>query len=313
MARTRMARWVLASLGAMVTASCTTGANGDGFGSFTGPSVSAGPPGITTFEDSEGQDSTGSAGGTRGGSADGTGATGTTTGPDPGTTASEGCEPPCAADQMCVRGVCEPVDDSTTGPPVCHDVPGNYDSCLGPGGAIDVSGCDDPGATCISVGTPPLAGACAVDACADLCDCPFAPPTGNASITCGPLTGGANLCYLDCAGGLTCPDGMICFNDEVCIWPGDLADGEPYGDCFNGNFSVCGLEGLCLGDDAMTAGVCTEHCVSAASCPASPGGSASVTCQDITNDGDPECVLDCQLGSCPPGMICFAGVLCMWD
>lgn len=312
----RSASWAVAPWLVVAAVSCTTEVD-DGFGTFTGPGANSSPMGITTFEDSEGPDSAGTDGpATGGGSADGTsgGPGGTSTGADTGTTTAEDCDPPCPMDQICMLGVCEPVDDSTTGPPACHDVPGNYDSCLGPGGVVDISGCDDPGANCITVGTPALAGACAVDPCMDVCDCPFAPPTGNAPITCGPLTGGNDLCYLDCSAGQICPDGMICFAEQACIWPGDLADGTPYGDCHDGDISVCGLEGSCLSDGGMTAGVCTNDCVNAASCPPSPGGTAFVSCVDITEDGAPECILDCSFGaSCPLGMICFGNQLCMWS
>jgi len=43
-------------------------------------------------------------------------------------------------------------------------------------------------------------------------------------VACGDL-GGGNTCFLDCAGGATCPDGMTCTNlgggDMACLWPDD--------------------------------------------------------------------------------------------
>jgi len=213
-------------------------------------------------------------------------------------------------------GVCVPNDDTTTtGPPACNDVPGTYDVCLGPGNAVDISGCGDPGATCITGGMPVIAGVCSVTPCVDECDCPGAPATGNATVTCDAITDGAeNFCYLDCSSGETCPTGMVCFADIACIWPGEGANGVPCGDCFNNGNAVCGLDGVCLSDNAMapTTSVCADDCNSVADCPASPGGSAPVTCDDITGDMANECVLDCSAGSCPAGMSCFGGFLCAW-
>lgn len=306
-----------------VAGACTTGVQDDPFGgSFTGPQATTMPPGVTTFEETEGPDSNDGPG-TMGGSSDDSvdtteGATFGSTGIDPSatTTGSDECNPPCAADEMCVLGACVPIDDSTTGPPVCNDVPGNYADCLGAGNAIDTSSCGGAN-NCLTAGDPTIAGVCSVTPCIDTCDCPGAPVTGNAPITCGDVTGGPdNFCYLDCSAGQTCPTGMICFGDLACVWPGEGADGVPYGDCFNNGGSVCGLDGVCLSDDPMgpTVAVCTESCAVVGNCPASPGGTAPVTCQDVTGDMMNECVLDCSGGgSCPAGMTCFSGFLCMWN
>jgi hypothetical protein len=74
--------------------------------------------------------------------------------------------------------------------------------------------------------------ACHEGVCSRICfggvgDCPEAPPTGDATIMCGypdPELDFAPLCYLSCADGETCPDGMIC-NDypgptAACNFPG---------------------------------------------------------------------------------------------
>jgi hypothetical protein len=58
---------------------------------------------------------------------------------------------------------------------------------------------------------------CYVDC--DLDGCPT-PATGNVEGSCN----GMGFCVLDCEGGLTCPDGMICdfsmsFNGYRCVWP----------------------------------------------------------------------------------------------
>ncbi|MCA9710628.1 MAG: hypothetical protein KDK70_32600, partial [Myxococcales bacterium] len=146
-------RWVIALLSLAVASGCTTGVTDNGFTATFTPVATSEPMGITTFEDTEAQGSTQDGPVTADGSsgdATATGATTTpdpdgTTGPDPGTTTdADPCVPACVGNETCVDGICEP--------PACNDVPGNYDGCLGPGGAVDVSGCDDPGATCITVG-----------------------------------------------------------------------------------------------------------------------------------------------------------------
>jgi len=198
-------------------------------------------------------------------------------------------------------------------------VPGNYESCLNMMGAIDNTPCMAPGdATCIYTGmlAAPTAGVCSIQDCVDTCDCPAAPASGTAVVSCGDVTGDpAQLfCYLDCAGGEACPTGMTCFAGFLCLWPGPGAGGTPYGDCLN-DPNACGLDGVCLNDGAMpTIGVCTEDCAVVGDCPASPGGTAPVACQDVTGDGAAECILNCSGGgSCPAGMSCFQNFLCAWN
>lgn len=59
---------------------------------------------------------------------------------------------------------------------------------------------------------------CLEQDCADAGDCAV-PATGDSIATCLDVTGdGTNDCYLDCSMGETCPDGMICVLDFVCIW-----------------------------------------------------------------------------------------------
>lgn len=72
----------------------------------------------------------------------------------------------------------------------------------------------------------PTAGACTETGCADATDCAAAPATGTAVAACGDL-GNGNTCYLDCAGGETCPDGMTCTDvgmgmtsGSACLWSG---------------------------------------------------------------------------------------------
>ncbi len=94
---------------------------------------------------------------------------------------------------------------------------------LGYGDCIDnpVITCEAGEDTCL-LDDPmmPGAGACSQSGCADATECLTAPATGDAVVTCGDL-GAGNTCYLDCAGGETCPDGMTCTAagaDMICLW-----------------------------------------------------------------------------------------------
>jgi hypothetical protein len=282
----------------------------DGFTPNT--STTGDRPGITTFNSTV--DPTlppdgGSFDDTATDTAGGTTSTGTTTGTtDSGTTDSSTTDPSTTTD---------PTDPTTGGG--CNDVPGNYASCLNMAGAIDTTPCMAPGdATCLYTGgmAAPAAAVCSIDGCTDACDCPAAPASGNAVVTCDDVTGNpANLlCYLDCGAGETCPTGMTCFGGFLCIWPGPNAGGTPYGNCF-ADPNACGISGVCLNNGAMpTIGVCTSACMVLGDCPASPGGTAPVSCQDVTGDGASECILDCSGGgSCPAGMSCFSNFLCAWS
>jgi hypothetical protein len=47
-----------------------------------------------------------------------------------------------------------------------------------------------------------------------------APLTGSATVTCEVVGGNPSPeCYLSCAGGEDCPDGMECWNSLACVWP----------------------------------------------------------------------------------------------
>ena len=125
-------------------------------------SITTDPPGVSTFEEETMSSSGDTVVASMGGSADessgspATTTTGATTGEPGTTTSSEECNPPCAADEMCVLGACVPIDDSTTGPPACNDVPGNYADCLGAGNVVDTSGCGGAN-NCITGGDPVIA------------------------------------------------------------------------------------------------------------------------------------------------------------
>ncbi len=298
--------------------------NGEDGGSSTGG------PGITTFNstvDPSLPEDGGSMGNDSGATtAEGTGSTtdlpgtttdrpGTTT-DQPGTTTTDGGMGSSSGGGMGTSSG----GGSSTGP-ACNDVPGNYENCLGPGGVTDTTPCMAPGdATClIAGGMPPTAGVCANMDCVDPCDCPAAPMSGDAVVSCSDVTGDPTelFCYLDCGMGETCPTGMICFGGFLCIWPDPGAMGTPYGDCFNNDTSICGLTGTCLNDDVMmpTIGVCTNECMNLGDCDvAPPGGMSPVDCTDVTGDGASECIIDCSGGTtCPTGMTCFGGFLCAWN
>ncbi len=277
-----------------------------GDGSMEGEGTTAGVDEGTTMGVEPGTSSGTDAGTTDAGTTDsGTTDSGTTTG---ATTTGATTDPTTGA-----------TTDPTTGGG-CNAVAGNYENCVNMAGAIDNTPCMAPGAaTCLFTGPmgAPTGGVCSIQDCVDPCDCPAAPASGNAVISCDDVTGvPADLfCYLDCSMGETCPTGMTCFGGFLCLWPGPGAMGEPYGNCY-ADPNVCGFDGVCLNDGPMpTIGVCTSECAVVGDCPAAPpGGTSPVSCQDVTADGASECILDCSGGtSCPAGMACFGGFICAWN
>ena len=136
------------------------------------------------------------------------------------------------------------------------------------------------------------------------------------------LAGGGTACYLDCSGGATCPDGMDCIDNTLCMWPDLVCETPPpagtYGDCLTGGNAICNnASAICLQDDTMNPmyAVCApQDCVTDCDCPAGPGtGNATVSCGEIIADGGNACYLSCGAGeTCPDGMTCFADFLCMW-
>lgn len=72
-----------------------------------------------------------------------------------------------------------------------------------------------PDEQCLDFG--PVA-VCAEQGCVGAGDCAV-PPTGNPNVSCIDLDGnGFNDCYLDCAAGQLCPDGMVCYGFSYCMW-----------------------------------------------------------------------------------------------
>jgi hypothetical protein len=166
-----------------------------------------------------------------------------------------------------------------------------------------------------AVGNPSW-GVCSRSPCADPSECPLPPPGGNPTVRCEDLTNNLeNDCYLSCASGETCPDGMFCFIDDLCVW--DVASG--YGDCVNfPQGDACLGTEICIVDEPAdpTLGVCGDQgCTVPGDCPIPPpGGNAVTTCADITNDATNDCYLDCSGdGTCPLGMRCAGGFLCVHD
>jgi hypothetical protein len=230
----------------------------------------------------------------------------------------------------------DPTTDSTTGPAPssssssseaegttsCDRLAVTWGDCLNYG----VGECENDEATCIV--DDPMAstlGTCALLDCVNDCDCPDAPPTGTAESACDSiLVGGQTACYLDCSGGATCPDGMECWQNQICMFA-DLVCVDPpatgvYGDCVDVGTSACGggADPICLVDDPdnSTTGVCAfQGCLTDCDCPAVPvTGTAPVTCGPIVADSDENaCFLDCSAGqTCPDGMTCFMDFICMW-
>ncbi len=116
---------------------------------------------------------------------------------------------------LCIGGnQCDPI------------VPGEWNSCVDADGNTDNTLCNWMGSGsatgfigCLNSAGMDGANVCFISGCEDVCDC-FAPPaTGTATVICSEiLADGGTGCALDCSGGATCPDGMIC-SDNLCFWP----------------------------------------------------------------------------------------------
>lgn len=61
--------------------------------------------------------------------------------------------------------------------------------------------------------------------CMDASDCAAPPNSGHAPVTCMDVTAdGLAECMLDCSGGQSCPDGMVCdpLDIGICVWLADV-------------------------------------------------------------------------------------------
>jgi hypothetical protein len=199
---------------------------------------------------------------------------------------------------------------------------GSYGPCLNDLGGVDPVNVCGANHFCVADPHPYEVTACISQACVDACDCPAPPATGDAVVTCASITSGdmINDCYLSCANGETCPDGMECLTDGggdplLCATP--VPPSVPvYGNCddlvgVTCDGGSCGIFG--------SASVCTEGCAAPGDCEPAPPGAAFAP--DCANVFDPpagnECFLPCTMGSdCPVGMACSdvsgPGGACTW-
>lgn len=118
----------------------------------------------------------------------------------------------CPLGMICVGGQCTYPRAETTAEP--------YGACLEPEAACHHSGC-------VMLGVPEsdVAYAACFAECSTAIECPV-PPAGTA-VGCDQFqlsTGRAvSLCYLDCS-QTSCPEGMTCLGDRVCVWPTPAED-----------------------------------------------------------------------------------------
>lgn len=156
-----------------------------------------------------------------------------------------------------------------------------------------------------------------VGVCSSYCedsDCPPGPDVTTsqgytAYANCVELEGNEAQCVLDCFGGLSCPEGMVCLPHGIC---GHLTASavDPYADC-----GECGATSLgCL---SITGGEVCLPPYQSFPCPSPRSGTAVPS--PIEAEGSRGCMLFCDLGSfgrsCPSGMSCtpfgFGGI-CVW-
>jgi hypothetical protein len=103
--------------------------------------------------------------------------------------------------------------DATTGE--CTPPPGVFGDCIDSLDACMTSGSK------LCIFGPEDSAVCA-NRCTDACDCWAAPASGDAPVACKQIDmSGDNTCVLDCSGGQTCPDGMVCLGEagnELCLF-----------------------------------------------------------------------------------------------
>lgn len=285
----------------------------------TNPTSPTGPTGVPTSTSDTGmttdvEPTTGSVDDTSGTTTDAPGTT------SEGSSSSSGVPPECMIDddcdpgESCIDGMCTEQCGGMWGM-------GDWGGCLDGLGGFDADGlCGAPGsAICAAFAWPIEGTSCSVQNCATECDCPAPPMSGDAVVTCGSLPGtdGAPDCYLSCENGETCPDGMACFDNTVCMT--EVVDVPMYGNC--GNLASDCLPGLeCVTENGVTG--CVSLCPGGiGDCdPAPPGANPEQCGGVIFPPNGPDCHLPCiNDGDCPGDMVCYddpsvggGASLCMW-
>lgn len=206
----------------------------------------------------------------------------------------------CFANALCMHG------DEPAGAP-------GYGDC------VNETGCANANEGCIAdVPADPSLGFC-TSGCNNADDCNSAPETGDAPVTCDDLTGDEmGNCFLDCAAGQTCPDGMSCAFNSFCAW--DVVPDSGYADCASQPDNVCLDNETCIENVGKASGT-TEICAAAdcvdpaTDCPDVPEtGDAPAACQDIGGAKGDECVLDCSAAqTCPDGAVCTDEGFCSFE
>lgn len=119
----------------------------------------------------------------------------------------------------CTNGTCPTGMECAQGLDVCVfsvacDRPaGVYGDCEN----MNFAQCQSNPSFCITSGA---AAVCSVFDCVDDCDCMAAPGGGTAPVVCSATTlPGQSACILDCSAGQTCPPGMACINNQLCMFP----------------------------------------------------------------------------------------------
>ncbi|MCA9709067.1 MAG: hypothetical protein KDK70_24695 [Myxococcales bacterium] len=220
------------------------------------------------------------------------------------------CEGGCGSNQVCNDGQCESVCAGGWGLGTwnyCLNDLGGFDTAAACGGSL-------PGYDCLNFETPIVAVTCSTQGCTGPCECPAPPPTGTATVACGPINGDViDDCYLSCENNETCPMGMSCREDRLCVYtPPNL---PMYGNCDAIAGSCMG--GQCLYTVATGHYMCVSTCNNAGECdPSPPGSTNGAACGNVLDppiDNGDECFIPCSNDNdCPYTMECFNNSLCMW-
>lgn len=182
---------------------------------------------------------------------------------------------------------------------------GAYGNCVEEGDGV----CDGGG--CLGAGEG--VGVCFFSDCETPCDCPQPPKGFEEQVQCQSITQGDETldCFIGCANGLECPEGMGCVQNTICMF--GVEEGlPPYSDCVNVPGAMC-EDGYCLVDSVEdpTFGTCADACGDAADCDVPATGDVAPVCNDFGNN-----IFLCQLectpqDTCPDGMECQFGY-CGW-